>query len=126
MALTPHLFMGTRPDGASGVFISPPGVNAQTAPVSQLSLAITETVPQIVLRGSALNGQVVPYQLGFRPIVILTSLLNTGVGFGFVRPVGNVFESNRSSRVVVTLTGMTISTDFTSVGYQILNQSLEG
>lgn len=82
---------GKRANGDTGLFISPPGVDAYTAPDSSLVLSVGSKVSQLVLLGSVSSPQVISVGLGQRPIVLITSynsitLTGPGTRTGVIRP----------------------------------------
>lgn len=93
-------------DGAVGLFISPPGVDADTAADSALLLNATSKVSQLILLGRLVSfPQTVALGLGRSPLVFLVSQFNfSGVightqGPGPVRPSppGLAGQSNQST-----------------------------
>lgn len=64
---------GKRANGDTGLFVSPPGVDAYTAPDSSLVLSVGSKVSQLVLLGSVPSSQLISIGLGQRPIVLVTS-----------------------------------------------------
>lgn len=82
---------GIRANGNTGLFISPPGVDAYTAPDASLLLSIGSKVSQLVLLGSVPSSQVISIGLGQRPIVLVTTynsvtLTGPGTRTGVMRP----------------------------------------
>lgn len=82
---------GKRANGDTGLFISPPGVDAYTAPDASLVLSVGSKVSQLVLLGSVSSSQVISIGLGQRPIVLVTTynsvtLTGTGTRTGVIRP----------------------------------------
>lgn len=57
-----------------GLRVSVPGVDVLSASPSQLLLAATARVDQLVLQGTAFNGQFVNFSLANVPYVLLTSM----------------------------------------------------
>jgi hypothetical protein len=88
-----RVVIGPRSNGAVGVFVSPPGVDADTAADSALTMSITAKVSQLILLGHV-SGSAAGIVLGVsqRPFVFLTSKYNfAGVpghttGAGPLRP----------------------------------------
>lgn len=77
MSLTPRVVIGPRANGDVGVFVSPPGINADTAADSALRLSITSKVSQLILIGRVAAGtNLVTLGLGRSPFVFLTSQWN--------------------------------------------------
>lgn len=69
-----RVVIGPRANGNTGLFISPPGVDAFTAPDSSLLLSIGSKVSQLVLLGSnSGSAATISIGLGQRPIVLVTS-----------------------------------------------------
>lgn len=78
---TPRLVVGTRANGDTGVFMSPPSVNAMTAADALLLLNISTKVSQLILLGSVASSQLISLGLSSQPIVFLTQYaLNNIVG----------------------------------------------
>lgn len=78
MALLPRIVIGPRANGNVGMFISPPGVNADTAADSALTLSLTSKVSQLLMLGHVPAGVTLGIVLGVsqRPYVLLTSRFN--------------------------------------------------
>lgn len=88
-----RVVLGERANGDTGLFISKPGFDADTAADGDLVLNITSKKSQLILLGSiAASGGVVPLALGSKPFVFITSQWNfsgvTGhtLGSGPMRP----------------------------------------
>jgi len=87
-----RVVLGRRGNGDVGVFVSPPGVDAFTAPDSALVLNVTSKKSQLVLMGRISTNGVVPLALSRAPFVFLTSqydfagTIGHTLGPGPVRP----------------------------------------
>ena len=84
---------GLSPNREFGVFVAPPGLDAETAAVSQLTLHATSRTAQIVQRGvvSPPFPKIIPHGLSYTPIaipnIITSTPLNSDVGY--IRPMDN-------------------------------------
>lgn len=64
----------TRRGDDVGLFVAPPGVNALTAPLGQLTLGISTFIPQLMFLGIVAPGShLVPMGLSRTPVVLITS-----------------------------------------------------
>lgn len=104
---------GIRANGDTGLFISPPGVDAYTAPDASLVLSVGSKVSQLVLLGSVSTSQTISIGLGQRPIVLVTTynsitLTGPGTRTGVIRPspwaLGQV-----SANVTINSSGLSMS-----------------
>jgi hypothetical protein len=69
-----RIVLGARAAGDVGLFVSPPGVDAFTAPDSSLTLNVTSKVSQLLAMGRVFaDGQVVALGMSRSPFVFLTS-----------------------------------------------------
>lgn len=87
----------------NGIFIAPPGVDAETASPEQLLLHLTSSTSQIFMRGvvSAPFPAIVLHSLSYAPIIfpnILSTSLLDGT-FGSVRPFDNSWPPWRNSQI---------------------------
>lgn len=74
--------MGRRSDGQVGIWIAPPGSDADGAPDNVLQLSISTTVEQLIMYGTVLTTAVVALNLTQAPWVLLTNIGNhPGDGF---------------------------------------------
>lgn len=108
----PRVVLGRRPGPEFGVFVSPEGIDATTAPASALLLHITSAVPQIYMLGVAVSPfpRVVPHGLTYAPLVfpnLISTKLMSGT-FSYVRPYDNTFGPWVRSRVKPDTTQFTI------------------
>lgn len=88
--MTRRVILGRRGDGQRGIFVSPPGVDAFTAPLSLLTLSISEKVSQLLLLSYVTASQNVPLGVGYNPIVIITgrATISQSIGYeGYYGPV---------------------------------------
>ena len=97
-----RIVLGIRNNGDVGIFVSPAGVDADTAADSALLLNVSSKVSQLILLGSVNSNSTVVLGLGSKPIVFVTSEWNfSGVightlGSGPMRPspmLGTSFAS---------------------------------
>lgn len=131
--------LGQRSGGERGVFIAPPGVDADTATADELLLHISNFVDQIVIRGSATGAfpVTVPLGLTYAPAAILFPVgtasftffnadgsFNSAAGYGVSRPMPNYWNSATwsatmgSSSMSVNASGVV-----TTVGYIVFNRA---
>jgi hypothetical protein len=85
---TNRVVIGQRASGAMGLFVSPPGVDAMTAPDNQLLLNISDRVSQLLFLGFVGSTQNVSLGVSGRPIVLLWSSANLGGIPGYEGVVG--------------------------------------
>lgn len=115
-----RIVCGTRSrDGAVGLFISPPGVDADTAADNALLLNVTSKVSQLILIGRIAGGfpATVPLALGRSPLVFITSEFNFAgiightLGPGPMRPspVGLASSNQSTTQINGNGASMTIS-----------------
>lgn len=114
--MIPRYILGYRSSGEFGVFISPPGVNADTAPLSQLTLSLSTTAAQIYMQGvcAAPFPRSVIHGLPFAPVV-LPNLISTklvGGTFGYVRPFDNSYGPWTRSRVKSEINQFTVEQEY--------------
>lgn len=125
----PRFVFGRRGD-AFGVFVSPPGVDASTADVSNLSLHINSAMAQIAIQGVSAGPfpTVIPHSLGYAPIVIPNLISTDLVGgtFGYVRPFDNAYPPYTNSYAKSEAAQFTLfqTGPALSINYFVLNRSL--
>jgi hypothetical protein len=84
--------LGARANGDVGLFVAPPGVDANTAPDAALVLNVTSKVSQLLLMGRTSSPTTVALGLSRSPFVFLTSqydfsaIIGHTLGPGPVRP----------------------------------------
>lgn len=119
-----RVVLGPRANGDIGMFVSPFGVDADTAADSALRLSITSKVSQLILLGRVAAGShLIPLGLGRSPYVFLTSQWDfagvTGhvLGPGPFRPSPPPVAGSSASYVVINSNGvsMSISAAYTCV-----------
>lgn len=127
--MTKRVIIGPRVNGDIGVFVSPPGVDADTAVDSALRLSITAKVSQLILLGRVSAGSsLIALGLGRSPYVFLTSEFNfSGVsghtlGPGPFRPSPPPFGSPSSVTINSNGASMSISAAYTCV-YSVYGQA---
>lgn len=127
MALNPRVIVGPRANGDIGLFVSPPGVNADTAADAALRLSITSKVSQLIMLGQVASNQTISLGLSRSPFVFVTSC-NTLVGVpGHTWGDGPVRPSplqGGASAVVINSNGasMTIVCSTKTI-YEVYNQA---
>lgn len=128
MALLPRVVIGPRANGDVGVFVSPPGVDANTAADSALLLGITSKVSQLLLLGKIAASGTVILGLHRSPYVFLVSEYNFATIAGHVGGPGPIRPSpapgGTSSSATINSNGasMTITTTV-PVSYQVYGQA---
>lgn len=114
-----------------GIFIAPPGIDAETAAAEQLMLHLTAATAQSAIIGVATPAfpRVVPHLLGYPPIVF-PNLISTDIvaGFGYVRPFDNSWGPWTHSNIEVGSSAITINQSYVdaapalNVYYTVFNQ----
>lgn len=128
MALTPRVVIGPRANGDIGVFVSPPGINADTAADSALMLSITSKVSQLLLLGKITSSGTVTLGLHRSPYVFLASQFNFASivghvgGPGPIRPSPGPGMSPSTATINSNGVSMTISTSV-PCSYQVYGQA---
>jgi len=128
MAVNPRVVIGRRSNGDIGVFVSPAGVNADTAADSALMLSITSKVSQLILLGKISGSGTVTLGLSRSPYVFLVSEFNfssvTGHvgGPGPIRPSPGPGASPSTATINSNGASMTISTSV-PCSYQVYGQA---
>lgn len=79
--MTRRVVIGKRANGDTGVFVSPVGVDAYTAPDDSLILGISARVSQLLLLGRVGSSQSVTLGFGGIPHVLITSLQAVNLGY---------------------------------------------
>jgi hypothetical protein len=133
-----RIVLGPRSDGTAGLFVSPPGVDAFTAPDSSLVLNVSTKVSQLLLMGRVFaDFQVVALNVSRSPIVMLTSQYDfsavTGhtLGPGPMRPSPPALSGAVGAQAAINGNGasMTITLMRTASGgpypciYQVYNKA---
>jgi hypothetical protein len=120
-----RIIIGRRKDGQYGLWVSAPGWDADTAPTDGLLLEMTQSVAQILMRGTVVPSVIVPLNLNTSPLVLLTALsFNPGRGkICNVRPwpAGDDFSNCTAA---VSRDSMQIDGSATSVGYLVFRQAI--
>jgi hypothetical protein len=116
MSKIPRIVLGPRArDGQCGFFISPPGINADTAADSQLILNVSSKVSQLLFLGRATNGQLVALGLARSPFVMLTtqwdfsSVIGHTLGPGPSRPSPPFLVSSSPSTATINGNGASMT-----------------
>lgn len=76
--MTRRVVIGRRANGEYGIFCSPPGVDAFTAPDAQLNLSASDRVTQMLQIGVLGSSNSVFLGLSVRPVVLLFGTGNVG------------------------------------------------
>jgi hypothetical protein len=127
--MTKRVVIGPRANGDVGLFVSPSGVDADTASDSQLLLNVTSKVSQLILTGLVAAGTpTIALGLSRSPFVFITSqwdwsgVVGHTLGPGPFRP--SPPPSGTASTVTINSNGasMTISAAYT-VYYQVYGQA---
>jgi hypothetical protein len=114
------IFLTNKRGSSWGLFVAPPGIDATTASISDLLLNITDNVPQLIMAGSATNGQNIALSLTYVPVVLITNVeVINSLPSGSARPWGNVSQGSTGSHVNVSTTNISVSTGFGSLGYLV-------
>lgn len=100
---TPRVVIGRRSAGdpTAGIFISPPGVNVETALDAELTLNISTKVNQIILQGYVTGDTTIPLGLARSPFVFLTSRYNMAADYGYGTLVGPIRPSPYTTTIMV-------------------------
>jgi hypothetical protein len=99
--------VGARANGDVGLFIGPPGADANTAPDAALILNVSSKVSQLILMGRAMQSVTVPLGLKHSPFVFLTSqfdwanVIGHTLGPGPFRPSPPFIASATPSTVAI-------------------------
>lgn len=111
--MTNRVVIGPRANGNVGMFVSPPGVDADTAADSALLLSVTAKVSQLILVGHvSASASGIVLGLSQRPFVFITSEFNfSGVpghttGPGPCRP--SPINAGASSTATIQSSGATM------------------
>lgn len=127
--MSKRIVLGPRANGDVGLFVSPAGVDADTAADSALLLNVSEKVSQLILLGSiAAGGGTVTLGLGRSPFVFVTSQFNfSGVighttGPGPMRPSPLPGGSPSSAQINSNGASMTITAP-TKTTYAVYSQA---
>lgn len=114
--MTKRIVIGPRANGDVGMFVSPPGVDADTALDSALLLNVTSKVSQLILLGSVNpTGSTIALGLSRSPFVFVTSQFNfSGVightaGPGPIRPSPMLGGSSNSSSATINSNGASVT-----------------
>lgn len=93
--IVPRVVIGKRSqtDPTPGLYVSPPGINAQTADPSQLTLNVSAKVNQLLVQGYVTANAIIPLGVTRRPIVFLTSRYNMASDYGYSHLAGPIRPS---------------------------------
>lgn len=99
----PRVIIGRRSasDPTPGIYISPPGVNAESAPESALVLNISTKISQLIMQGYVTGNTTIPLGLSRSPFVFLTSRYNMSADFGYGALVGPIRPSPYTTSILV-------------------------
>lgn len=128
--MTTRIVIGQRANGDSGIFVSPPGVDADTAADSALVLNVSAKVSQMILMGRLGAGTYnVPLGLTHPPYVFVTSqwdwagVVGHTLGPGPFRP-SPPFPAAAVSKCIVNGSGASVDIYAGySVVYQVYSQA---
>ncbi len=105
--------VGPRANGDTGLFISPPEIDAFTAPDSELLLSINSKISQLILLGSVSSSQTISLGQSEQPIVLVTSYnsVSSSIGnqSGPSRPSPVASDSGTGSSVAISGGGASMS-----------------
>lgn len=119
-------------DSDVGLFISPPGVDAETAPDNQLTLGISTLIPQMIMLGQTASvSETVPIGVSRTPLVLITSLQSMKDVFGYDFATGPLRPSpwdTEANNATATINGngasMTITCALAKVRYEVYRFAL--
>ena len=123
-----RMVIGPRANGDNGIFISPPGVDADTAADAALVLNVTSKVSQLILLGRIAGSGTIPLGLSRSPFVFITSqwdwsgVIGHTTGPGPFRPSPPPFGAASTATINSNGASMTISSIY-SVLYQVYGQA---
>ena len=127
-----RLVLGPRANGDVGIFVSPAGVDADTAADSALVMNVVSKISQLILMGSiAVPGGLIALGLSNKPYVFVTSQWDySGVaghtlGPGPTRPSPMVGTNVNASYVTINSSGasMTVSAQSWKTSYTVYSQA---
>jgi hypothetical protein len=124
-----RVVIGSRANGDVGLFVSPPGVDAFTAPDSSLLLNVTEKVSQLILMGRVTSSQTIALGLSRSPVVIVTSqydwasVIGHTLGPGPFRPSPGPGASSSNCIINGNGASITVQVSLPTV-YQVYNQAI--
>jgi hypothetical protein len=107
--MTPRVVLGKR-GTEYGIWVTPPGFNAQTALDSVMVMQMSTSIDQTIIIGAVSSTQLVPLGLNARPMVLLTvkgshpSLGNVSMNPGLAG-----FNNTSGSNVAVEAASMLVS-----------------
>lgn len=114
MTLVKRVVIGPRANGDIGLFVSPPGVDADTALDANLLLNVTSKVSQLILLGRVTANATIALGLSRSPYVFLTSqydfasVIGHTLGPGPFRP-SPLFPATASSNCTINGNGVSMS-----------------
>ena len=126
--MTKRIVLGPRANGDVGVFVSPAGVDADTAADSALLLNVTSKVSQLILLGRITASGTIALGLGRSPYVFITSENNFSsvpghtTGPGPLRPSPPPGGTSSTCTINSNGASMTITTIY-PVTYQVYGQA---
>lgn len=119
--MTTRIVLGARANGDVGIFVSPPGVDADTAADASLSLNVTAKVSQLIAIGRVTTASVVPLALARSPFVFICSEYDfaaiTGhtLGPGPLRPSPPNLTGPTPATAVINSNGVSMTVTLGSV-----------
>jgi hypothetical protein len=126
--MTKRIVLGPRANGDVGIFISPVGVDADTAADAALILNVTSKVSQLILMGRITSSATVALGLSRSPFVFITSEYNfSGVtghttGPGPMRPSPPPFGTSSHATINSNGVSMTLTIAYPTT-YQVYSQA---
>lgn len=99
----PRVIIGRRSasDPTPGIYVSSPGINAESAPESSLVLNVSTKINQLIMQGFVTGNATIPLGLSRSPFVFLTSRYNMAADYGYEFLVGPIRPSPYTTLIMV-------------------------